>query len=113
MQEAVTRMASALKGFASSLVTYAQGVTILQNVPATLCRTPYDLLYGSESNVAYESDDFIIAIADLKGLTPTSGDKIVDANGQSYLVSMPLSLNVYEQFRGVLFKIHSKAVPCG
>ena len=109
MQEAVTNLMGRLQTCASVTVTYAQGSTSLPNISATPGRTPYEILDGGVV-VPYESHDFIIATADMQGLTPKSGDIITDAAGGRYVVSMPGKMNVYESFQGIAYKIHTKAV---
>ena len=109
MQEAVTTLMGRFKTCASVLITYAQASTTLTGIAATPGRTPYEIIDGGVV-VPYESHDFTIAVADMGGLTPKSGDTITDANGRKYIVSMPGKMNVYESFAGIAFKIHTKAV---
>lgn len=109
MQEAVSKVAGTFKTSASILVTYTQDSTVITDVSATEFRTPYEILDGGVL-ITYESQDFAIMVADLPGITPKSGDKITDANGRNFIVSMPGKMNVYEIFQGIEYKIHSKAV---
>jgi hypothetical protein len=109
MQEAVTKLTNAFNACASITVTYAQGFTTLTGISATQGRTPYEILDGGVV-VPYESHDFIIAVADLAGLTPKSNDTITDSSDRRFIVSMPGKMNVYESFAGIAYKIHTKAV---
>jgi hypothetical protein len=109
MQEAVAKLAGAFKASASVLVSYTQDAEVITGVSATEFRTPYEILDGGVV-MTYESHDFAIMVADLPGITPKSGDKITDANGRNFIVSMPGKMNVYEIFQGIEYKIHSKAV---
>ena len=109
MQEAVTKLMGQFQTSASVVVTYAQGSTSLPGIAATPSRNEYPVMDGGVL-ITYESHDFIIAVADMGGLTPRSSDTITDATGRKFIVSMPGKMNVYESFQGIAYKIHTKAV---
>ncbi len=109
MQEAVTKLMGNFQGHASVVVSYKQDTTSIHGIAATPDRTPFEIMEGNVV-VPYESHDFIIAVADLQGFKPTSGDTITDAAGRKFIVSMPGKMNVYESFQGIAYKIRTKAV---
>lgn len=97
---------------ASITVSYTDGVAALTGIPATVGRTPFDVLEGSVM-VAYESRDYIIKAAYLTfnglQLIPRNGARITEADGRVYEVSAPQGFNVYESIGpdGTVFKIHT------
>jgi len=109
MQEAVTTLMSRFQGYASIVIAYQQGTTTLTGIDATQYRTPYEIIQGGVV-ITCEVHDFVVSVADMQGLTPTSGDTITDAGGRKYIVSMPDKSNVYESFQGLALRIHTKAV---
>lgn len=117
MQEATDRLMDRFVSHASILVDYKNGAEEATGVSATVGRTPFEMDDGGVL-VAYESRDYILAVADL--VDDTTGDPIVPASGatiteqeteKAFSVAAPKGVNVYETIgpNGSVFKIHTKA----
>ena len=113
MQEATDRLMSRFNLCASVMISYNRGGIVIDWIMATVGRTPFDVVDGPVM-IAHESRDYIIAKADLvtadgEQLTPASGDRITEADGRVYEVSVPKPFNVYESMGpgGSVFKLHT------
>ena len=113
MQEATDRLMSRFQGSAAVTITYAHGNIAIARIPATVGRTLFEVMDGPVM-IAHESRDYIMQKSDLvtadgEQLIPASGDRITEADGRIYSVSVPKPFNVYESMGpgGTVFKIHT------
>jgi hypothetical protein len=115
MQEATDRLMEKFQQTAAVVISYTNGSTVITGIEATVGRTPFEVMDGAVL-IAYESRDYLITKADLVSggtqLTPASGDKITEADGRVYVVSVPKPNYVYESVgpAGTVFKIHTKGL---
>jgi len=112
MQEAVDRLMGKFQKSAAVIVSYSRGAMIITGILATVGRTPFDVVQG-DVMIAHESRDYMIARADLVSggtpMIPMNGDRITEADGRIYEVSIPKPYNVYESMGpdSTVFKIHT------
>jgi hypothetical protein len=100
------------QNFAAVTISYVRGDTQIDGISATVGRTPYDVVEG-DVMVSHESRDYIVNRADLVDgatqLIPINGDRIIEADGRIYEVSMPKRFNIFESMGpdGKVLKIHT------
>ena len=113
MQIAADKLIGDFQDYAAVTVTITRGSSItIEDVTATVGRTPYDIIDG-DAMISMETRDYFIEKTDyVNGSTqlyPQQGDRITEDDGRIYEVSCPKGDNVYEALGpdGGIFKIHT------